>query len=120
MRIAKIAWMVVTIIGPLANAQSVSHQASRAELDAKYRLAIQSAIEAQFIRPDNLPNVACTVHITQAPGGYVTRAIVDGSCPYDEAGKRALWGAVMRAVPLPYQGYEAIFAPTMDIQVVPR
>lgn len=120
MRITKIAMMVVTVISPMANAQSASYRARRAELDAKYRLAIQSAIEAQFIRPDNLPDVACTVHIAQAPGGYVTRAIVDGSCPYNEAGKRALWGAVMRAVPLPYQGFEAIFVPTMDIQVVPR
>lgn len=105
---------------PLANAQSASPPESRAEIDAKYRLAIESAIEAQFLRPGDLPNVACTVHITQAPGGYVTRAVVDGSCPYDEAGKRALWGAVMRAVPLPYQGFEAVFVPSMDIQVVPR
>jgi colicin import membrane protein len=98
----------------------ISGQVSRADLDAQYRLAIQRAIKAQFLRTNNLPDALCTVHITQRPGGYVTRATVDDSCPYDEAGRRMLWGAVMRVVPLPYQGFESVFAPNIDIQFDPR
>jgi colicin import membrane protein len=98
----------------------ISGQVSRSDLDEQYRLAIQNAIRAQFLRTNNLPDALCTVHITQRPGGYVTRATVDNSCPYDEVGRKMLWGAVIRATPLPYQGFESVFAPNIDIQFDPR
>jgi colicin import membrane protein len=36
-------------------------------------------------------------------------AKVDSSCPYDEAGRRSVENAVLRAQPLPYQGFESVF-----------
>ena len=36
-------------------------------------------------------------------------AKVDSSCPYDDAGKRSIENAVLRAQPLPYKGFEKVF-----------
>ena len=38
---------------------------------------------------------------------------VDPSCPYDEAGRRSVEAAVLKAQPLPYQGFESVFNRTL-------
>ena len=76
---------------------------------AQYQAAIQNAVTQNWLRPDNMPNTPCIVHIVQLVGGDVMSAKVDSSCPYDDAGKRSIENAVLRAQPLPYKGFEKVF-----------
>lgn len=85
------------------------------DLAAKYAAAIQAAVSNQWIRPDSVPlGQRCKVTIRQLPGGEVIDAKVDPSCPYDEAGRRSVEAAVLRAQPLPYRGYESVFQRTLN------
>ena len=54
-------------------------------------------------------NQPCRVRIRQIVGGEVISATADASCPYDEAGRRSIEAAVLRASPLPYAGFESVF-----------
>ncbi|GGD35209.1 cell envelope integrity protein TolA [Pseudoxanthomonas indica] len=85
------------------------------DLAAKYAAAIQAAVSKQWIRPDSVPlGQRCRVTIRQLPGGEVIDAKVDPSCPYDEAGRRSVEAAVLRAQPLPYRGFESVFQRTLN------
>jgi colicin import membrane protein len=82
------------------------------DLTAKYAAAIQQAVLNQWIRPDTVPlGQRCRVQIRQLPGGEVVAGgvTVDPGCPFDEAGRRSLEAAVLRAQPLPYRGFESVF-----------
>lgn len=87
---------------------------------AQYQAAIQNAVTQNWLRPDNMPNTACVVHIVQLPGGDVMSAKVDSGCPYDEAGKRSIENAVLRAQPLPYKGFEKVFQRNLDFTFRPQ
>lgn len=94
-----------------------------AELLARYRAAIQEAILAQWQRPDNIPQgQRCSIRIRQLPGGEVPNDGVSfqGSCPYDEQGKRSVEAAILRAQPLPYRGFEAVFRRNIDFNFEAR
>ena len=85
------------------------------DLSAKYAAAIQQKVSAQWTRPDSVPlGQRCQVSITQIPGGQVIQAKVSGSCPFDEAGRRSIEAAVLNAQPLPYRGFESVFARTIN------
>ena len=86
----------------------------------QYLAAIQNAVTQNWTRPDNMPNTPCVVHIVQLPGGDVMSAKVDASCPYDDAGKRSIENAVLRAQPLPYKGYESVFQRTLNFTFRPQ
>lgn len=86
----------------------------------QYLAAVQNAVTQNWTRPDNMPNVACVVSIVQLPGGDVMSAKVDAGCPYDEAGKRSIENAVLRAQPLPYQGFESVFKRTLKFTFRPQ
>lgn len=75
----------------------------------EYAAAIQNAVTPNWLRPDNMPDVPCVVHIVQMIGGDVMSAKVDASCPYDDAGKRSIENAVLRTKTLPYKGFESVF-----------
>jgi len=63
------------------------------------------------VRPDSVPlGQKCKIAIKQIPGGTVMEAKVSPDCPYDEAGRRSIEAAVLRAQPLPYRGFESVFA----------
>ena len=80
------------------------------DLTAKYAAAIQQAVTAQWIRPDTVPlGQRCRVSIRQLPGGEVIDVQVQAGCPFDDAGRRSLEAAVLRAQPLPYRGFENVF-----------
>ncbi|HYG04877.1 MAG TPA: cell envelope integrity protein TolA [Stenotrophomonas sp.] len=80
------------------------------DLTAQYAAAIQQAVLAQWLRPDSVPlGQRCSINIRQLPGGQVVEAKVSANCPYDEAGKRSIEAAVLRAQPLPYRGFESVF-----------
>jgi colicin import membrane protein len=77
---------------------------------ASYAVGVQVAIERQWIRPDSIkPGQRCQVLIVQVPGGEVVDVQVSPGCPYDDLGKRSLEAAILKASPLPYAGFEAVF-----------
>jgi colicin import membrane protein len=76
---------------------------------AAYIAAIQNAVTQNWLRPENIGNGSCIVHVVQIPGGQVLSAKVDPSCPFDGPGRASLENAVLRAQPLPYQGFEDVF-----------
>jgi colicin import membrane protein len=79
-------------------------------LAARYAAALTEAIQRNWTRPDSVPlGQRCVINIRQVPGGNVIDAKVDPSCPYDELGRRSIEAAVLKAQPLPYAGFEAVF-----------
>jgi colicin import membrane protein len=85
-----------------------------------YRAAIVNAVTPNWLRPDNMPNAPCLVHIVQIPGGQVLSAKADSSCPYDAAGKASIENAVLRSQPLPYKGFEKEFVRNLDFTFRPQ
>ncbi len=87
---------------------------------AQYAMALSQVIETNWTRPDTVPlGMKCKIVIIQAPGGEVVGARVDPSCPYDDIGRRSLEAAVMRASPLPYDGFEDVFNPQLNLTFTP-
>jgi len=83
---------------------------------ARYQAALQEAILRNWTRPDSVPvGQRCRLHIRQVPGGSVIDVQVDASCPYDELGKRSVEAAVLKAQPLPYAGFEAVFNRNLNL-----
>lgn len=91
-----------------------------ARLAARYMETIKEAIRLQFVGPDSMPPTPCLVKIVQKPGGWVVSVSVDQSCPYDMASRHAVEGAVLRAQPFPYKGFESVFSPTLEFQFDPK
>jgi len=86
------------------------------DLLGRYALAIQTAVTQNWLRPDNVLSVVCTVKIAQIPGGEVISATVVSPCSADDLTRRSLEAAVMRAQPLPYQGYETVFQRNINFE----
>ncbi|MEO5628412.1 MAG: cell envelope integrity protein TolA [Thermomonas sp.] len=83
---------------------------SRSGLKAVYGVAITTAVERQWIRPESIrAGERCQVLIIQIPGGEVIEAQVSRNCPFDALGRRSLEAAIMKASPLPYAGFEDVF-----------
>ncbi len=90
-------------------------------LKARYAAALQAVILSNFTRPDNVPlGQRCKVVIRQIAGGEVIDAQVDPSCPYNEQGRRSVEAAVLKAQPLPYQGFESVFEREITLNFVPQ
>lgn len=86
-------------------------------LAAQYQAALVQAIESNWLRPDNIPRqVVCPIHIVQIPGGKVISVTIEPSCPYDAAARQSVQAAVLRASPLPYQGFESVFSSDLTVQ----
>jgi hypothetical protein len=97
-----------------------SQAADDTGLSARYAAELTRAIENQWVRPDNLPDgQVCPVAITQIPGGTVVDLSVEADCPYDEAGKRSIKTAVLKAQPLPYLGFESVFRRKLELRFAP-
>ena len=91
------------------------------DLSAKYAAALVNKIRGSWTRPDSVPiGQRCQITITQIPGGQVLQAKVGANCPYDEAGKRSIEAAVLNAQPLPYRGFESVFARTLNLTFTPQ
>jgi colicin import membrane protein len=100
--------------------QRQSGNNSNSTLLSQYMAAIQNAVTQNWLRPDNMPNQPCVVHIVQLPGGNVLSAKASPSCPYDAAGKKSVEDAVLRAQPLPYKGFESVFHREIDFTFTPQ
>ena len=86
------------------------------DLKGRYAAAIQEAILRNWTRPDSVPlGQRCQLLIRQLPGGEVVDVQVSPSCPYDELGKRSVEAAVLKAQPLPYAGFEAVFQRSLTL-----
>ena len=104
--------------------QQVEHEAAQAQtgaggqdddLKARYVAAIQSAVTIAWYRPDSaMPGLLCNVGIRQIPGGNVLSVTIGSPCNADAATRNSLEQAVMRAAPLPYEGYQKVFTPTIN------
>ena len=85
-------------------------------LMARYQAALQSAIKSKWTRPDSVPlGAACRLNIRQLPGGQVIAVEVLEPCAYDEAGRRSVEAAVLKAQPLPYAGFESVFQRSLTV-----
>jgi colicin import membrane protein len=105
---------------PAAAQRQSGNNSQNTNLSDEYLAAIQNAVTPNWLRPDNMPNVPCQVHIVQLPGGDVMSAKADSSCPYDEAGRRSIENAVLRAQPLPYKGFESVFQRNLTFTFRPQ
>lgn len=84
-------------------------------LSDQYAAEIQAIVQSNWLRPPTArAGLRCTVKIVQIPGGEVISAVISGSCNADEATKRSLEAAVVRAGSLPYRGYEEVFQREID------
>ncbi|MCL7713360.1 cell envelope integrity protein TolA [Stenotrophomonas mori] len=85
------------------------------DLTARYAAAIQQAVLNQWVRPDTIPRgQRCRLTIRQLPGGEVVEVQFAAGCPYDDAGRRSVEAAVLRAQPLPFRGFESVFQRTLN------
>ena len=105
---------------PHAAQRQTGNNAQKSSLADQYAAAIQNAVTPNWLRPDNMPDVPCVVHIVQLPGGDVMSAKVDASCPYDDAGKRSIENAVLRTKTLPYTGFESVFQREITLTFRPQ
>lgn len=91
--------------------QRAEAQAARASLRDQYIAAIASLVQRNWRRPPTAqPGIRCSVRVFQIPGGEVISAEVAGQCNADSATQTSIVNAVMRSDPLPYRGYEDVFA----------
>jgi len=68
---------------------------------ADYVAVIRQKVERNWVRPPGAkPGLECEVLVTQIPGGQVT-AVQMGRCNADDAVRRSIEAAVLRASPLP-------------------
>jgi colicin import membrane protein len=92
-------------------------QGTDTALQARYADALREAIRRNWIRPDNVPlGSTCTLLIRQIPGGEVVDVQIGNPCAYDAAGRRSVEAAVWKAQPLPYAGFESVFARTLTLK----
>ncbi len=76
----------------------------------KWKAAVARAIEAKWVRPDDIPRgQVCPIRIHIIPGGDVISAAVQPGCPYSEEAKRSVEKAVRDASPLPFKGYDDVY-----------
>lgn len=107
------ALLLSLLLPALAHAAPVSGQVS---LRTAYAVAIRDRILASWLPPPSMTSGQhCRVGITQLPGGTIVSVKLDAACQFDAAGKAALERAVLRAQPLPYKGFEAVFDRSLNI-----
>jgi len=76
---------------------------------AEYVALIRQKVERNWVRPPTARSgLECELYVTQIPGGQVTGVRV-GDCPADDAVRRSIEAAVLRASPLPMPSSQALF-----------
>jgi len=105
---------LVLLFASAATAQPVSEDA---DLHRAYSQAVRQAIRAHWMPPAAGVTGTCPVLVRQLPGGDVLHVEAHRDCAFDEAGRRSVEDAVWAASPLPYHGYERVFAREMRVTV---
>lgn len=76
---------------------------------AEYVGLIAQKVERNWVRPPSAKaGLECELSVTQIPGGQVTDVRI-GNCPADDAVRRSIEAAVLRASPLPMPANPALF-----------
>ncbi|MEO8225275.1 MAG: cell envelope integrity protein TolA [Gammaproteobacteria bacterium] len=76
---------------------------------ANYVALIQQKVERNWVRPPGArAGIECVLAVTQIPGGQVT-GVTTASCNADDAVRRSIEAAVLRASPLPMPDDAALF-----------
>lgn len=90
--------------------QQIGNGGVNEDMLGRYRLAITQVVEANWLRPETArPGIVCRVSIVQIPGGEVIQVSVGSPCNADDLTKRSIEAAVLKAQPLPYNGFEKVF-----------
>lgn len=105
---------LMLLLATSAVAQPVSEDA---ELHRAYSQAVRHAIRTHWVLPAEGVTGQCPVLVRQLPGGEVLHAAAHPACAFDEAGRRSVEDAVWAASPLPYHGFERVFASEMRVTV---
>lgn len=104
----------------LAAEEEESAAAARAGVQDEYRALLAQAIERSWIRPPSArAGLACTLYVTQVPGGAVTDVRL-GTCNGDEAVRESIVNAVYRASPLPPPRDPRAFERRLEIVFRPK
>src|SRR5678815_1590971 len=83
---------------------------------AEYSAAIINVVKLNWNRPDNAqPGLRCTLKVIQLPGGDVMSAQAVAPCNADQVTRASIEEAVTKAQPLPYKGYEKVFARALTL-----
>lgn len=92
------------------NVGEVGNRGTDDSLLGRYRVAITQAIYGNWLRPDTTqPGLRCRLIVTQIPGGEVISVAFSNPCNADELTRRSIEAAVMKANPLPYEGFQSVF-----------
>lgn len=75
-----------------------------------YEQALQQQIRARWSAPTLPRDGSCRLYIRQIPGGEVIATEVRPPCAFDDVARRSLEAAVLKAQPLAYEGFEAVFS----------
>ena len=82
-------------------------------LRAKYRALMLQTAEQNWNHIGAPELTRCKVRFAQIPGGMITKVeFID--CPYDEQGREFVDRA-LRKDPMPYQGFETVFMPRVEL-----
>lgn len=113
--------MLAALLSLSAGALPAQERASesRDPLVREYGLAVQRAILERWTRPESVAEgQRCVLAVTQLPGGIVVSVMATPDCEYDAIGKRSIETAVLKAQPLPYEGYERVFQRRLNLVFV--
>lgn len=103
------AWCAWSAAGPAESGRVAQNQQRYAEV-------LRAAIDEQWAPPATTPaDAGCSIDLRQAPGGRVLSVQVVEPCGLDEAGRLSLLAAARQASPLPYQGYQQVFRPQIQL-----
>ena len=93
----------------------------RNQLIARYQLAVISKVEKQWNKPASAnKNLLCYVKVRQIPGGGVIDATIASPCNANAIVKKSIVAAIIKADPLPYKGFEKVFARTSTFIFQPK
>ena len=93
---------------------------ARSGVQDEYRALLSQAIERSWLKPPSArAGLACTLYVTQVPGGAVTDVRL-GSCNGDEAVRESIVNAVYRASPLPPPRDPRAFERRLEIVFRPK
>ena len=102
-----------------AEQEAIAEARRTGEFD-RYIRRIQAAIQNAWIPPASArPGLECVIYVTQIPSGDVTSARI-GECNGDEAVRRSIEVAVLRASPLPTPGIAALFDRNLEVTFRPE
>ena len=87
---------------------------------ARYIFAIQQQIQRNWVQPPSAhAGIECVALVRQLPGGEVVGVQID-RCNGDDAVRRSIEAAIMKASPLPQPDNPAVFDRNLRITVKPE